>query len=536
MDRREFLKASGTAVAASNAIAAAAAVALRGEAHAEEVGPSTAQVRRNRALDIRVNAAQDAAIRLLVNHPTNGEEEAYPSHIANYSKGLPHNDRGEVDPNAYRAMMDALTSGDPARFEAIPMGGPVRLTSPQSAYAFDLVGPDSHSMAVRPAPRIDSPEGAGELAELYWMALARDVPFSQFETDATVTAACQDLSKLSDFHGPKDGGRVTPGTIFRGTAAGSLVGPLISQFLWLPMPMGSILVDQRQQTTQPGIDHLTHYDEWLAIQRGAQAGPDAFDSTPRYIRSMRDIGQWVHVDALYQAYHTACLILLGMGAPIDPGLPPVSSRTQAGFVEFGGPHILTLVTEVATRALKATWYQKWLVHRRLRPEAFAARVHHRITGTADYPVHPEVLNSGAAQAVFGRNGNYLLPMAFAGGCPTHPSYTAGHATVAGACVTILKAFFDESFVLSRPVVPDADGQTLQPYSGLPLTVGNELNKLANNVGIGRNMAGVHYRSDNDESLLLGESIALQMLAEQKACHNQQFSCALTTFSGRKLTL
>src|SRR5262249_60049301 len=103
-------------------------------------------------------------------------------------------------------MMGALASGDPARFEAIPMGGPLRLTSPQAAYAFDLLGPDSHSMAVRPAPRIDAPEGAADLVEDYWMAFARDVS-SQFETDATIAAAFQDLSRLSDFRGPSQAGR-----------------------------------------------------------------------------------------------------------------------------------------------------------------------------------------------------------------------------------------------------------------------------------------------------------------------------------------
>jgi hypothetical protein len=44
-----------------------------------------------------------------------------------------------------------------------------------------------------------------------------------------------------------------------------------------------------------------------------------------------------------------------------------------GFGTFGGPHILALLTEVSTRALKAVWYQKWLVHRRLRPEEFGGR-------------------------------------------------------------------------------------------------------------------------------------------------------------------
>ena len=39
-----------------------------------------------------------------------------------------------------------------------------------------------------------------------------------------------------------------------------------------------------------------------------------------------------------------------------------------------------------------------------------------------------------------------------------------------------------------------------------------------------------------ESLLLGEKIALQMLAEQKACHNQRFTCTLTTFDGTAITI
>jgi len=56
-------------------------------------------------------------------------------------------------------------------------------------------------------------------------------------------------------------------------------------------------------------------------------------------------------------------------------------------VTFGGPHILGLVAEVTIRALKAVWYQKWFVHRRLRPEEYAGRVHLRATNQAAYPVH-----------------------------------------------------------------------------------------------------------------------------------------------------
>ena len=123
------------------------------------------------------------------------------------------------------------------------------------------------------------------------------------------------------------------------------------------------------------------------------------------------------------------------------------------------------------------------------------------------------------EQLFSKNGSYLLPMAFPEGSPTHPSYGAGHATVAGACVTVLKAFFDESFVIPNPVEASRDGLSLQPYSGTPLTVGGELNKLASNVATGRNIAGVHWRSDAIESLKLGEEVAIRYLREEHHCFN-----------------
>ena len=54
-----------------------------------------------------------------------------------------------------------------------------------------------------------------------------------------------------------------------------------------------------------------------------------------------------------------------------------ANANTGGFALWGGPHILSLVTEVATRALKAVRYQKFNIHLRLRPEALAARVHVR---------------------------------------------------------------------------------------------------------------------------------------------------------------
>jgi hypothetical protein len=46
-----------------------------------------------------------------------------------------------------------------------------------------------------------------------------------------------------------------------------------------------------------------------------------------------------------------------------------------------------------------------------------------------------------------------------------------------------------------------------------MTIEGELNKLASNVAMGRSMGGVHWRTDNTRSLMLGEAIAAQILAD-----------------------
>ncbi len=289
-----------------------------------------------------------------------------------------------MDPRAYRTLLKALWVGKDSAFEQIPLGGTRPLTNPQAGIAYDIEGPDSHHLAIRPAPRIDSAENSSEAMELYWMALARDVNFTDYQNSSLIEHALQELSDASDFRGPTDEfGFVTPGTIFRGNTPGDLDGPYISQFLLNPIPYGTLHINQRQWTAVPELDYMTDLDSWLAIQNGnPPLESDPFDDKPRYIRNGRDLATYVHYDALYEAYLNACFILLGMGAPFDQGNPYESLAKTSGFGTFGGPHILSLVTEVATRALKAVWFQKWYVHRRLRPEEFGGRVHNHLKGKA----------------------------------------------------------------------------------------------------------------------------------------------------------
>lgn len=492
--------------------------------------------RRVAARDRRIAAAESAFIRPVQGHLNNAEESDYPF-IANYSKGMPHNDDGVMRADGYLALLRALSTQRWEDFEAIPLGGkrkPRRLTNPQAGLAFDLEGPDAHAIALPPAPRIDSAENSAEMVELYWMASARDVPFSDYATDPVVERAADELSSMSDFRGPKEDRRVTPNVLFRGTSQGDLRGPYVSQFLYHDVPFGTLLIQQRQDTVEPNLDYVTDWKTWLDVQNGEeQPEPKRNYAERRYLQTARDLAHYVHYDALYQAYLNAAMILLKMNAILDFGNPYEYSQNQVGFGTYGPPHIQTLVTEVATRALKAVWYTKWFVHRRMRPEEFGGRIHAHKTGLRDVPmIHQEVLDSGALKVTFDRYKSYLLPQAFPEGSPIHPSYGAGHATVAGACVTVLKAWFCESFVLPNPVVPDRSGTRLVPYDGPePLFAGGELNKLATNIATARNMAGVHWRTDGSESLELGEAIAIDLLREHKEMTSEDTTFTLSRFDG-----
>ncbi|MBI3756770.1 MAG: vanadium-dependent haloperoxidase [Deltaproteobacteria bacterium] len=540
LNRRAFLSKASSVTATVLAVDTFGLPLINGADHAgaSEVGPENAQQRRQQAFHLRQAATLSQRNLPLPEHPDNGDEAAYPNKIGNYAKGLPHNNLGEVKLGAYTALLHALSTGEPTDFATIPLDGTVKLTSPQAAYAFALEGPDSHHLGVPAPPALSSAAEAAEMAELYWQALTRDVPFVEYDTDPLIQQAAFDLSTFTAFRGPKVRGSVTPRSLFRSNTPGDLLGPYLSQFLLLDVPYGAIPMAQKIRTTLPGDDYLVTYPEWLAVQRGADAGVNQFDPTPRYIRNARDLAEYVHKDFPYQAALSACLLLLSFGDDaLDAGHPYKDSPTQRGFVTFGAPHVLDLVARVSQAALKAAWYQKWLVHRRLRPEEFGGRIYNHRIGVANYPLHPEILNSYALQAVFAAHGSYLLPIAYPEGCPTHPAYPSGHASFIGACVTVLKAYFNEAFILPDPVIANADGLSLTAYSGPALTVRGELNKLAANIGLGRDAAGLHWRSDISEGLKLGEAVTIGILRDLSATYNENFpGFTLTTFAGATITV
>ncbi len=107
----------------------------------------------------------------------------------------------------------------------------------------------------------------------------------------------------------------------------------------------------------------------------------------------------------------------------------------------------------------------------------------------------------------------------------------------------MKALFDETTTFtSLGITPmySPDGVTLQPYTGgdvNQITIGTELDKLASNIALARNIAGVHWRSDYQQSMLLGEAVAIAFLQDMVHVFNEPGGYfTFTSFNGTKVTI
>ncbi len=526
----------------------AAAAAGPGRTLNEELRPATSH-RVLRSLALRTRIAGSDAFHAAPAQIDNGDEARYSDKSGSYTKGVLQAGLGLVDLAGYASFKAALSSGAPADFEKIILGGPRTLNGPQAGLAFCLDSLDGSQYAVPPAPALASEAYAAELIELYWASLLRDVPFGDYARSSVATRAAAELSSLPDYAGPRNNtGQVTPQLLLRGGFAGEERGPYLSQFLLLPTALGALPITQQYVTNQPGIDFMTQPGEFLDVQNGRPTGQALTPAGARYLHDGRGLAACTHDDVLFQAYFIAFLVLNtingSLPAPLNMGNPYNGSRTQTGFGTFGPPDFAATLAAVAGEAIREVWYQKWWVHLRHRPESGGAIVHLQKTGQGariEGHVSDTVLNSQAVRASFAASSSYFLPQAFPEGSPAHPAYPTGHGTVAGACITVLKFCFDGNFPITKPKVPSADGTALEPYhhpaGERPLTVNSELHKLAHNISFGHGIhAGIHWRSDTDESIRLGEAIALSYLRDHAHAYNEHFSVSITKLDGTVATI
>jgi hypothetical protein len=516
-------------------------------------------------------------------HQTNGDEELYADQAfaGNFSKTLPHDPvTGLVEPFAYQALLKALRTGTLASFDMVPRGGPGQLAGPLSPLMFQMEGKDSPSALSKIVPpSVASAAGAAEMVEVYWEAYLRDVPFIDYGSNPLVAKAVADMNKLSAYNGPKP---VTPQNLFRYPFIGCTDGPYVSQILYQTHKFDGAdyvpKINSRLQvadpvsgevlTTSPGVDYMTNLAEYVAVENGnsftAPNDPpnDSIDPTARFVRSARDLGSLAASDSIFSIYFRTAILLQNLGIPTDPNIPYNldANKRISGFNTFSTAWLFSLIGRVhETEA--AAFFQKWYVHRKVRPEAHANLVDGILTGrfTLNPSMHPDLLNSSVLPLIFERNrqlnvkrgvaspaGSHFCPQELHGGSPSHPSSPAGHAFTAGACVTMLKALFDVGkpgslrpwpttapAPFQPPSTASADGLTLVPTGETDLTLLGELNKLAANISEGRNMSGIHWRvSDNMLGMMLGEDVAIFLLNETAALLPEQFKgFTLTKFDG-----
>ncbi len=169
-------------------------------------------------------------------------------------------------------------------------------------------------------------------------------------------------------------------------------------------------------------------------------------------------------------------------------------------------------------ALQAAWYYKWLaVDRnkgkagedctafRERPVEYANRNKVPVKEFTVLFDAPDELNPAFnlcpdARPIF-RDPDKLR--AVSPGTPRHPAYPSGHSTYAGAASEILSFFFGE----------ERTPAFLAPGLKKPPKLKVELANLADNIGMGRLWAGIHWRSDHEAGLKLGRAVACLVLRQ-----------------------
>lgn len=284
----------------------------------------------------------------------------------------------------------------------------------------------------------------------------------------------------------------------------------ISYFLTEPFFDGAARHDQNYGQYEKGRDYGTDLMSYQEIQNGTVNAPrPEFCSFGKLTDSYRALATFVHNDCMSQ-YRHAHQILAQVGAAKNPGMV---TEGEISFIINGDAENAGLVGQ-GIRALKAAWLVKW-PHFFIRPETYAGL---SVQDPSAVPNLTAAIDSKIDNEDDHGRGR-LLPLAFPEGSPTHSEYVPGHSALSGYQATIIKARWDENFILPN-------GQTIR----------SEADQLAEDIGIGRVWAGVHYDFSHRDGLRLGEAVAIKVLTE--ALQNVKIKCHLrfTKFDGTTVVL
>lgn len=466
-----------------------------------EAAPGLRTSRSRRTLEVRCHAAE----RSIGQIERNLETEKYVEDSLQFSKGLLHNRILHFDKLHHRRIFTAIENND---FDVIEENYKSQnpLVNPIAANAIADVGRDATQYRIASAPGYSTTEFAWEAAEIVWASLCRDVPFVSFDSSEICVDAAATLYSAA---APSI---TATAALFRPSQRQHLSYPYISQFLCVPISVGGVRQGFGNFFLRKDKNYLGDFDEFLSVYNGNKPPtPAEYDEQERIPATPRDLCSVVYKDFPSQYFMYAAHVLFGFGKQVlNRNNPYKTCKSQSAFVSFGMAHCFDLLNRVACRALQIAWYYKWNVFRRARPEEYFGLWH---VGEPPPSVDRGVLIA-SLQKLRQTTGGYLLPQAYPEGAPLHPAYPAGHAVVSGACGTVLKCLFDEDAPWPTDLLHSEDGRDRTVYRGSS-TVGEEIDKLMWNISFGRTFAGIHWRSDCESGISLGEQIAVDVMNECK---------------------
>ena len=498
-----------------------------------------------------------------------GNDEYYPYM---FSKTLQHNSetgfakKKDIDTIIKASQISDISSINNIATSDIPSENRRIIEGVASSQSYNLMGTDSCIPIYSDYYKIDDPRSMFEMGEVYSMQLLKDETFYDIENNVNNINKYH-LSDLNSFEknitAPTDNSKITSKLLFRGNNKHELIGPYISQYLYLPFNYGSIPIEQKFTSI---IAQDINDSKWIEIQNG-KIIKNVHDNNVKYINTPKILATKVHTDPLFQFYYNAAIISFQNN--IKPS--GFNNGKSSIWTSSGPPDIFASVAHVALGTLRSAWFNKYNIAMRIRPEVFAQRINlikneknniyiDRVPGFKNINNNMQNINNILSQ-VHGKQMNYHLKTLYTEGSPTHPSWPAGHACVAGACVTVLKAMLDTHEIDGNPkkwpmckfnthsgsdngICHSIDGNNLVKYkmdNSQQLTIVGELNKLASNVSIGRNFAGVHYRCDSISGISLGEQYAITYLIDKAKEYNESYNKMfnhffLEKFDGSKIKI
>jgi hypothetical protein len=241
------------------------------------------------------------------------------------------------------------------------------------------------------------------------------------------------------------------------------------------------------------------------------------EGASRYILTGRDLAWATHTDNLLDFFWNLRIFFSHLKIPLRSNFEGESCLLEIQLILSAVTRKALLGTELVQPSASIP-----------SPEAYGQEIARTFFDRGSSKISDDLLQNRLMALLKSHQGNYLLSQVYPTEAHTFPSKTA---IVTGACVTVLKFFYQTSTPL--PIYePSPDGARLI-LTPRKTTVGAELDQLSFNIGLGRCWAGLNYPIDIIEGLKMGQQIALRYL-ESKIVHKGPTLVPL--YNGKSLTI